>query len=90
MWGKTTPDAILTEHVVDIHRIEEDFRDVFKGIQASPSHASGVNRFFSSQLLVQKRLSTYNWNPGPRRGKEDAIEKQIAGKWHVITLARSF
>ena len=22
----------------------------------------------------------------PRRGKEDAIEKQIAGKWHLITL----
>ena len=35
---------------------------------------------------MQKRLSIYNWNPGPRRGKEDAFEKQIAGKWHVITL----
>ena len=35
---------------------------------------------------VQKRLSIYNWNPGPRRGKEDAFEKQIAGRWHVITL----
>ena len=23
---------------------------------------------------------------GPRRGKEDAFEKQIAGRWHVITL----
>ena len=28
----------------------------------------------------------YNWNPEPRRGKEDAFEKQIAGKWHVVTL----
>ena len=28
----------------------------------------------------------YNWNPGPRRGKEGAIEKQIAWKWHIITL----
>ena len=35
---------------------------------------------------VQKRLSIYNWNPGPRRGREGAIEKQIAGKWHVIPL----
>ena len=35
---------------------------------------------------VQKRLSIYNWNPGSRRCKEGAIEKQIAGKWHVITL----
>ena len=35
---------------------------------------------------VQNRLSNYNWNPGPRRGREGAIEKQIAGMWHVITL----
>ena len=35
---------------------------------------------------MQKRLSVYNWNPGPRRGGKDAIEKQIAGKWHLITL----
>ena len=34
----------------------------------------------------QKRLSIFNWNPGPRRGKEGAFEKQIAGKWHIITL----
>ena len=27
-----------------------------------------------------------NWNPGPRRGREGAIEKQIAGKWHLTTL----
>ena len=35
---------------------------------------------------VQKSLSVYNWKPGPLRGKEGAIEKQIAGKWHIITL----
>ena len=35
---------------------------------------------------MQRRLSIYNWNPGPRRGNEDASEKQIAGKWHIITL----
>ena len=55
-------------------------------IQSSSSQSYGVNKYFSSQSLVQKRLSIYNWNPGPRRGKEDAIEKQIAGKWHIITL----
>ena len=38
---------------------------------------------------VQKRLSVYNWNPGPQRGKEGAVEKQIAGKWHIITLQES-
>ena len=41
---------------------------------------------FATRSLVQKRPSIYNWNPGPRRGKEDAFEKQIAGRWHVITL----
>ena len=39
-----------------------------------------------TRSYVQKRLSIYNWNPGPPRGKEGAIEKQIAGKWHVTTL----
>ena len=86
MWGKMTPDEILTEHVVDIHRIEADFRDAFERNLASSSQAYGVNKYFSPQSPVQKRLSIYNWNPAPRRGKEDAIEKQIAGKWHLITL----
>ena len=44
------------------------------------------NKKLSNRSPVQKRLSIYNWNPGPRRGKEDAFEKQIAGRWHVITL----
>ena len=35
---------------------------------------------------VQQRLSIYSWNPGLRRGKEDASERQIEGRWHVITL----
>ena len=38
-----------------------------------------------NRLTEQRRLSVYNWNPGPRRGKEGAIEKHIAGKWHIIT-----
>ena len=80
MWGKMTSEEILTEHVADIHRIAADFRDAFERIQTSSPQASGVNKFFSSQSSVQKRLSIYNWNPGPRRGREGAIEKQIAGK----------
>ena len=35
---------------------------------------------------MQRRLSIYNWNPGPRRGKEDAFEEQVAGRWLTITL----
>ena len=39
-----------------------------------------------NRLTEQKRLSVYNWNPGPRRGKEGAIEKQIAEKWSHVAL----
>ena len=42
--------------------------------------------FFTSQSSLQKRFSVYNWYPVPRISTEDAIEKQIAGKWHLITL----
>ena len=35
---------------------------------------------------LQKRLSIYNRNPGPRRGEEGAIERQIEVTWHIVTL----
>ena len=59
---------------------------LFERIQSSLSLSYGANKCFSSQSPVQKRLSIYNWNPGPRRRKEDAFEKQIEVKWHIITL----
>ena len=37
-------------------------------------------------LREQRRLSILSWNPGPWRGKEGAIEKHIAVKWHNIAL----
>ena len=86
MWGKMSPHDILPEHVVDIHKVEADFLDAFERNQSSSSQTHGVNKYFSSQSPVQKRLSIYNWNPGPRRGKENAFEKQIAEKWHIVTL----
>ena len=81
-----SPQEILAENMVDTHKVVADFRDAFERIQSSSSQSCGVNKYFSSQSPVQKRLSIYNWNPGPRRGKEDAFEKRIAGKWHVVTL----
>ena len=86
MWGKMSPREILAEHVVDIQKVVADFRDASERIQSSSSQSYGVNKYFSSQSPVQKRLSIYNWNPGSRREKEDAFEKQIAVKWHIVTL----
>ena len=36
--------------------------------------------------MVSTSTFPLNRLSGPRRGKEDAIEKQIAGKWHLVTL----
>ena len=86
VWRKLSPHQILAEHVVDIHKVEADFRDPFERNQSSSSQTYGVNKYFSYQSPVQKRLSIYNWNPGHRRGKEDAFEKQIAEKRHIVAL----
>ena len=59
-----TLDEILTEHVVEIHRIESDFRDASEIIQASFSQTYGVIKYFSSQSPVQKRVSL-PLEPGP-------------------------
>ena len=86
MWGTMSPHEILAEHVADIHKIVADFRDAFQRNPSSSSQSYCVNKYFSYQSPMQKRLSICNWNLGPRRGKEDAFEKQIAGKWHIVTL----
>ena len=79
-----SPHEILAEHVVDIDKVVADFRDAFERNPSSYSQSCGVNKYFSSQSPVQKRLSIYNWNPRPQRVKEDAFEKQIAEKWLTI------
>ena len=47
------------------------------------------NNDMPNGLTEQKRLSVYNRNPGPRRGKGGAIEKHFAVKWHIVTLQES-
>ena len=65
-WVKTDPHATLVRHVVDAQKASADFSEAYR-----------FNKNMSNRSPVQKRLSIYNWNPGPRRGKEDAFEKQI-------------
>ena len=63
-----------------------DFREASERRHDTSSQAHLFNKNVLNRSPVQKRLSFYNWNPGPRRGKEDAFEKQRAGRRHVITL----
>ena len=70
-----TPEEILAEHMVDIRRIAADFSDAFERIQTSSTRDScRGGSVFTTGILdldeVQKMLS----------------RKQIAGKWHLITL----
>ena len=85
-WVKAEFKTVLERRTVDLRKVHAEFRE------ASPRrHVTSYQEYhFDNNVLhlspVQKRLSIYNWNPGPRRGKEGAVEKQIPGRWHVITL----
>ena len=85
-WVKTDPDATLVQHMVDVQKAVADFREASERRPDTSSQAYRFDKNLPNRSPVQKRLSINNWNPGPRRGKEDAFEKQIAVKWHVITL----
>ena len=84
-WVKTDPETILRRHVVDAKGFYPAFCEA-PARRHDPSFQK--YRFYDevpNRLTEQRRLSVYNWNPGPRRGKEGAIERHIAGKWHIIT-----
>ena len=85
-WVKTDPHASLVRHVVDVQKAIADFREASERRHDTPSQTNRFNTSISNRSPVHKRLKIYNWNPGHRRGKEDAFEKQIAGRRHVITL----
>ena len=82
---KTDLDATLVRHMVDVQEAVAEFREASERRHSASSQAYRLDKKVPHRSPVQKRLGTNNWNPGPRRGKEDAFEKQIAGKWHVIT-----
>ena len=85
-WVKMSEHKILVQHMVEIQKATAEFREASERKPATSSHRNSSSKHFAVRSIVQRRLSIYNWNPGPRRGKEDAFEKQTAGRWHVISL----
>ena len=75
--------------MVDVQKAFAEFREASARRHDTSSQEYRFDNNVPNRWPVQKRPSIYNWNPGPRRGKEGASEKQIAGKWHVITLQES-
>ena len=89
MWGKTSLQEILAEHVVDIHKVVTDYCDAFERMQSFPSRSSGVDKYFSSQSPVQKRPSICNWNPGPDEERKMLLRTKLRGSG-IHYPARSF
>ena len=85
-WVKMREHEILVQHMVDIQKATVEFREASERKHATSSHKNSSCQHFATRSIVQRRLSIFNWNPGPRQSKVDAFEPQIAGRWHIITL----
>ena len=76
-WAKLSEREILGQHMVDIdEKATAAFREASERKPATSSHKNSSSKHFATRPIVQRRLSIYNWNPGPRRGKEHACEKK--------------
>ena len=58
---------ILVQHMVDIQKATAEFREASERKTATSSHKNSSSKHFATRSIVQRRLSIYNWNPGPRR-----------------------
>ena len=85
-WVKADPNTTLERHVVDVRNALAEYREASARRHDTPAQEHYFDSSVPNRSSVQKWLSIYNKNPGPRRGTQGAIEKQIAQKWHIITL----
>ena len=58
-------------------RLQHNFARRQKGNLLHLLAETSSSKHFASRSIVQRKLSIYNWDPGPRRCKEDAFERQI-------------
>ena len=79
-WVKTDPDATLERHMVHVQKAVAEYREAAVRRQESTTREYFFDTNVPNRSSVQKRLIIYNWNPGPRRGKEGAIEKTSCRK----------
>ena len=80
------PETILQRHIVNAKGANPAFREAPMRKHSPSNEEYRFDADVPNRLTEQTRLSIYKWNPGPRCGKEGAIEKHFAGNWHIITL----
>ena len=66
-WVKLSDHEILVQHLVDIERATAGFREAYERKHTTSCHMNSSRKRFATRSVVQKRLSIYNWNPGPRQ-----------------------
>ena len=69
---KADPDLTIVRHMVDVQKAVAAFREASERRHDTSSQVYRIDNNVPNRSSVQKRLSIYNWNPGPRRGKEGA------------------
>ena len=65
--GKNRPSRYLGTTYGRCSKNTADFREAQERRHDTSSQAYRFNKNLSNRSPVQKRLSIYNWNPGPRR-----------------------
>ena len=66
-WIKRDPDVTSVRHMVDVQKAVAEFREASERRHDTFSQVDRFDNNVSCRSPVQKRLSIYNWNPGPRR-----------------------
>ena len=83
IWGLTDPGFALMRHLVGHLVTSGSAKPVFRSAHdrrhSSPKPEYRFDNNVHYRLLEQTRLSKLSWNPWPRRDREGAIEKHVAG-----------
>ena len=86
-WVKEDPNDTLERHMVDVRMAFAEYREASVRRQEAPAQENFFDSSVPNRSSVQKWLSVYNLNPGPRRGKEGRHRKTNCGKMACHHLA---
>ena len=64
--------------MVDIEKATAEFREASERKHATSSHMNSSRKRFATRSIVQRKMSIYSWNPGPRRGTGQIQEGGIS------------
>ena len=62
---------------VKIEKATAEFREASERKHATSSHMDSSRKRFATRSIVQRRLSIYNWNPGPDGEKKMPSNSQV-------------